>query len=223
MSSQAKRRRSGVQRLTFGQWLSDRMAQCGYDTDLALAHEIEIRDTTIGRWRKDRAKPSIDQLRKLADALKVGIPELLVRSGHATSDELGLDAEMFEQQLDPGLAMIDESNLEESVKSYLRASWLTQMRQARNRLASQIEVLEQTRDFAWRYQDDSGREFLIKLVRTSLQDSGLDLPSNLLHDLARTSRALADAVAAEEAAAVPEEDSETNAPDQDKSNIHSIK
>ncbi|GAA2618914.1 helix-turn-helix transcriptional regulator [Actinomadura fulvescens] len=216
MSSPAKRRRRGaVQRLTFGQWLSDRMAQCGYDSDVALAKRTEIRDSTIGRWRADKAQPSIDQLRKIADALKVGVPELLVRSGHATTDELGLDEEMFEQPLDPGLAMIGESRLGEAFKEHLRTAWTERMRQERDRLASQIDVLERA-DVIWHGRDGEGRALIIQLVSTSLHEAGFDLPESLLHDLGKAHPAFDGAATSEEVAA-------PDASDQDKSNIHSIK
>lgn len=124
----------------FGSWLSARMTECGWDSDLALANIIGISDSTISRWRRGLAGPRLEELRKLAEPLDTALLELAVRAGHLTPDELGIDPADF--AVAPTLHVIVESGLNEATKQALLADWRRSVQQVHARYERIVRVLE---------------------------------------------------------------------------------
>ena len=43
-----------------------------------LAEKVGVNQTTIARWETEEIKPSIDNVEQIANALNIGLPELLI-------------------------------------------------------------------------------------------------------------------------------------------------
>lgn len=55
-----------------------------------LARAAGINNSIISRWLTTTAQPDLPTLRKISDALRIPLLELLVRSGHLTEQEAGM-------------------------------------------------------------------------------------------------------------------------------------
>ncbi|MBR5048356.1 MAG: helix-turn-helix transcriptional regulator [Erysipelotrichaceae bacterium] len=62
-----------------------------------LAERVGVSENTIDRWESSRLLPSKEELKKLADALKVSAEELLNSTAHGPLPEKGIDLS-YEQQ-----------------------------------------------------------------------------------------------------------------------------
>jgi transcriptional regulator with XRE-family HTH domain len=74
----------------FGAYLHQLMDACGFVTDADLGRAAGIDGSLLSKWRSGSAQPDIDSLRKLAPHLGVRLGDLLVSSGRATAEELGM-------------------------------------------------------------------------------------------------------------------------------------
>jgi transcriptional regulator with XRE-family HTH domain len=93
------------------------------DGDLEVASGVSA--SLISRYQSGEINPTIQNLRKLAPQLGVTLGDLIVESGIATAEELGLVAsDRKSESIDPSLAeahrLLADPALSEEAKAYLR-------------------------------------------------------------------------------------------------------
>lgn len=115
-------------------FLDAAMRKSGYGTAADLSRASGIDQTQISRWLRGLGQPSLDNLRKLAPALRRPMLELVVASGHLTREEARLrDLRPIEEPEAPSVS--------EAVERDPRL-----MDMAREHLLRQYEMLAQLSD-----------------------------------------------------------------------------
>jgi transcriptional regulator with XRE-family HTH domain len=71
-------------------YLQTAMKDRGVANAAALSHDTGIDQTQISRWLRGIGQPSIENLRRLAPALRRPLLELMVEAGHVTREEARL-------------------------------------------------------------------------------------------------------------------------------------
>jgi transcriptional regulator with XRE-family HTH domain len=74
----------------FREYVMNAAANAGYDIDSVadFGRAVDITRAPISKWFRGHEKPSVENLRKIATALKVPLPELLVVAGRNEEGEL---------------------------------------------------------------------------------------------------------------------------------------
>lgn len=136
--------------VTFSQWLAVQMRAFGYESDLALASELEVNGSTVGRWRHGKATPDVAQLRKLAELFRTPLPNLLVLAGHMTSEELGgAEPPQVEQFVDPTVEMINRASIAPEMRRVLLQEWHRRLHRGRAQMKQLVNVAEGRLEIDW--------------------------------------------------------------------------
>ncbi|WP_116949214.1 helix-turn-helix domain-containing protein [Jiangella endophytica] len=151
--------------VTFSQWLAVQMRAFGYESDLALASELEVNGSTVGRWRHGKATPDVAQLRKLADLFRTPLPRLLVLAGHMTSEELGgAEPPEVEQVVDPTVELISRATIAPEMRRVLLQEWHRQLHRSRAQMKQLVNVAEGRLDVDWYDPEHEHDEFITVLM-----------------------------------------------------------
>lgn len=74
----------------FGQYLRKLAEAKGWYTDAELSRATGVDGSMLSKWWSGATQPNLESLRKMAPHLGVRLGDLLVRSGQATPEELGM-------------------------------------------------------------------------------------------------------------------------------------
>lgn len=130
-------------KITFGSWLTTQMQAYGYESNMALAEKLGVRDPTVGRWRKDASVPDIPQLRRIAVLFNTPLPRLLVLAGHMTEEELGVGPpQPAPRPVDPLVERIDQADVSDQTKAQLRDIWAERLRSERSYMQQLVDAYE---------------------------------------------------------------------------------
>jgi transcriptional regulator with XRE-family HTH domain len=103
------------------------MESRGFQSDGDLEAASGVSASLISRYQSGGITPTAQNLRKLAPHLGVRLGDLMVESGLATPEELGMVATLSAgARIDPGIAdaqrYLTDPRLPEAAKDYLRAT-----------------------------------------------------------------------------------------------------
>lgn len=71
---------------TFGQWLTRRMIVVGLPRPADLHRATTINASLIGRWMKDESLPGMQNIGRMAPALRVSVEEIAAKAGHLAEE-----------------------------------------------------------------------------------------------------------------------------------------
>lgn len=86
---------------TFGEFLRLQMIRAGNLRPADIERETGLDASLVGKWMRDKARPSPVNLARLAPAIDVALPELLARSGHVAHAEFGTAEPPEVEEIDP--------------------------------------------------------------------------------------------------------------------------
>ena len=154
--------------MTFGDWLDLKMHEYGIRSDLALAKKLNVSHPTIGRWRAG-AIPDVAQLRKLAELFHTPLVRLLVISGHATPEELGITHKP-EPPEEPIIRMILNSPVSDEMKLELIDEWRRRIERERQLMRYRVRVSD---------VDEDGRALRLLELQEAARNDLAELVSHL--------------------------------------------
>jgi transcriptional regulator with XRE-family HTH domain len=79
---------------SFVAFLKAAMEAAGIPTGARLAELAGLNPSLVNRWLNGKTVPSIDNLREIAPHLRVPLRVLVVRAGHMTAEEMGIDKDL---------------------------------------------------------------------------------------------------------------------------------
>lgn len=149
----------------FATWLEATAQALGYTSDSALAKALSVEQSTVSRWKTSAtARPSIDQLLKIGKLFGIRLEPLLVLSGHAPADAVGV-SELPAQPTSAAERQIVDADPE--VQELLRQYWGARMREEEIRLAWLMVHVSEVQ--AAQKVPAGKRQSAIELVSTNVQ------------------------------------------------------
>ncbi|MBC6456353.1 helix-turn-helix domain-containing protein [Actinomadura sp. HBU206391] len=125
----------------FATWLESTAQALGYTSDSALAKALEVKQSTVSRWKRSAtAKPSTEHLLRISKLFRIQLEPLLVLSGHVPADAVG-QSEMPPAAVTATERQIADAEVPDEVRELLRRYWDARTREEQSRLTDLIALI----------------------------------------------------------------------------------